>query len=108
MEGIDSKDLVIFSVGLIQLIFALVMKNANDRFKRIENALDKQDARITDNSKKDEEDNNQLRAEMVGILDKHYVTTGQLSTLEEKLMGEIKSLTTAIEGLTDAIRRECR
>ena len=59
--------------------------------------------RIEKNDEEAKLDRERMKKEHTNLLDTHYVTTGQLNTLEERLIGQIKILASAIEHLTSSI-----
>ncbi len=82
-----SLTLLISLIGFIQTIFMFVLA-------RIFNTHDKLFKAINDTEDK-----------IVQLLDKHYVTNGELTTLEQTLVGEIKALHVSINNLADSIRK---
>ncbi len=104
----NTSTLILALVSFLQLIFIFILKRVfetqDNTFKLIANnhtlcrdrlEKDRDDAKI---------DRDNMKKEYTALLDKHYVTNGQLSTLEEKLTGQIKQLAMAIDHLTDAIK----
>ena len=88
----DSSDVILSLVGFIQVIFMFVLN-------RIFSAIDKQRTET-------KEDLRAYKKEQTTLLENHYVTTGQLNTLEEKVLGEIKNLSTQVSYLVDIKKRE--
>jgi len=107
----DTAVTIILSLlGFIETVFIFILAH----IFRIQNTLfskmdtNKQDCRdlIDKNSEQDKANKEDLEQKMRDLLDKHYVTTGQLSTLEERLMGKIDGLTSAINSLTKIIENK--
>lgn len=105
----DTHVLIIISLlGFIQTISIAVIsylfKVLGTIFTKLDNSKKECRDLIDRNTQQDKTDKQDLEKKLVDLLDSHYVTTGQLSTLEQKLMGEIKGLSSAINGLTEMIR----
>jgi len=99
--------IILSLLGFIETVFmfilAYIFKVQSTLFNKMDS--NKKDCRdlIDKNAEQDKTNKEDLEQKMRDLLDKHYVTTGQLSTLEEKLMGKIDGLTSAIKGLTKII-----
>jgi len=100
--------LILGLVGFLQIIFIVLVTrifvNIDSLYKLI--ALTQKECRdkIDKNEDEAKREREAMKIEYTNILDKHYVTTGQLNTLEEKLIGKIQALSIAIEHLTEAIK----
>lgn len=88
--------LLIGLMGFVQIIFMFVLG-------RIFNNQDKLFSVIESLRLEHKDDLNTMKSESKELLENHYVTTGQLNTLEEKLVGQISRLSLSIEHLTKAI-----
>lgn len=94
-------------IGILQIIFMFVLKRLFDTQDKLYNILNENQKTCRDKIEKEADegrkDRETIKYDYTNLLDKHYVTTGQLRALEEKLIGQIKALSTSIEHLTSAI-----
>lgn len=106
----QTLNIVLFAIatynGVLTAVIAYIIKAQNRAFEKLEENKDKCKALIDDNAKQDRKDRDELEKKITNLLDDHYVTSGQLTTLEERLMGEIKGLTMSIQSLTQAINNK--
>lgn len=86
-------------LGFIQVIFMFILAYIFKTHGTLYSKLD-ENRGLIDKCKIDVEE------KFVSLLDTHYVTNGQLTTMEQKLMGEIGKLTNSIEHLTEAINKK--
>lgn len=107
---VDVLTVIISILGLLQLGFFFVIKRVfymqDKLFSVIENNKKECSEKIQKNYDEAKEDREKMKLEHTTLLDKHYVTNGQLSTLEEKLVGQIKNLAISIGHLTTAIKEK--
>lgn len=96
MEGISASDVIIALVGFIQLVFGFIGSLLVSRLRSLESKIESNKSimhSIEKNlSKKIDDDIKELRAEFNETLDKHYATNGDLNTLEQRFIGEIKGI----------------
>jgi len=108
MDEISASTAVLVLVSFLQVIFMFAIKRIYDTQDKLYSLIaknkDKFDKKLEDSEHDAKEDRRIIKVEQTALLEKHYVTTGQLNTLEEKLVGQIRSLSISIEHLTDAIR----
>jgi len=94
-------------VGFLQTVFMFIIgyifKVQNTLFTKLDR--NKKECRdlIDRILIQDKADKVALEKKLIDLLDKHYVTTGDLNTLEQELKGDIKGLTIAINNLTSTI-----
>ncbi len=104
--------IILILVGLIQVLSMFILKRLFDTQDRIYKLIESNQKICIDRIYKNEEaaknDRNLMKLEYTNLLDKHYVTNGQLNTLEAKLTGEIKQLSQSIQHLTEAIKSNFR
>ena len=97
----DSTALIIIMslMGFLQTIFMFLLAYI---FKMIGTIFNKLDAHKKDNKA----DKDALEDKFIKLLDSHYVTTGQHTTLEQKLIGKMNGLTISINNLNNTIREK--
>lgn len=102
--------IIVSLLGFLQTVFIFILgyifKVQGTLFNKLDQAKKEYRDLLDKNSQQDKQDKADLEKKMTDLLDNHYVTTGQLSTLEQKLMGEINGLTSAINTLTKVIQEK--
>ena len=100
--------IILSLVGFLQTVFmfilAYIFKVQGTLFAKLDSNKKECHELIDKKIEQEKKDKVALEDKWTLLLDKHYVTTGQLTTLEEKLIGKINGLTTAINGLTSIIK----
>lgn len=108
-SGVSAATIILGLVGFLQVIFMFTVGrlfSTQDKiFKLIETNRKSCVEKIEKIEKDYRDEIKTLKRDNTTLLDNHYVTNGQLNTLEKELKGEIKNLTTSIEHLTAAINR---
>ena len=95
----NNESIILILVGGLQALFMVILAHV---FKTMSELR----VLITENTREDKENKEKLESKITTLLDTHYVTTGMLTTLEEKLFGEIKGLSSAINALTDILKNK--
>lgn len=102
--------IILFLLGFLQTIFLFILgylfKVNGTLFNKLDTAKEGFRVLIDRNTEQDKRDKTELENKMTKLLDEHYVTTGQLNTLEQKLIGEINGLSLAISTLTKVIQEK--
>ncbi len=96
---VEASSIILGLLGFLQVIFMFTLA-------RIFFSMDKLFSLIDSTRAETKKDLEKVKTEHTALLETHYVTTGQLNTLEEKLIGQIKSLSTSLNHLTNAINRK--
>lgn len=101
---------IISLIGFLQTIFMFILaylfKVNGTLFSKLDDTKSKFRNLLDENTRQDNQDRVDLEKKITNLLDNHYVTTGMLTTLEEKLLGEINGLSGAIRNLTDMIKNK--
>ena len=104
----ETGTVILGLMGFLQVIFMFMVSRAFNTLDKLHTKIETNETqlrnKIDKNADEAKEDREKLKAEHTHLLENHYVTTGQLNTLEEKLIGQIRNLATSIEHLTDAIK----
>lgn len=95
-------------LGFLQTIFIFILaylfKMNGTMFAKLDtNKADCID-KIAENARQDKIDKANLEDKMVTLLDKHYVTSGQLTTLEQTLLGKVNEMVYSMDTLTSLIK----
>jgi hypothetical protein len=104
-----SLKIILGLVGFLQVLFIFLLGRIffiQDKLFSV-SGINKKDCekKILKNYDEARGDREKMKIEYTLLLEKHYVTTGQLNTLEEKLIGQMEKLSMTIEHLTDATNR---
>lgn len=106
----DAQTIIVTLVGLIQVgflfVFTRIFSTQDKLFSVVETNRKSCVEKIEKNADETKSDIKSLKKEHEELLDNHYVTTGQLTTLEEKLVGQMQKLGLSIEHLTLAIKEK--
>ena len=104
----EAQTIILILVGILQIVVMFILKRLFDTQDKLFSAIYENDKNCRDKIEKESEEGRRerelMKTEYTALLDKHYVTVGQLNTLEEKLIGQIKNLSISIEHLTEAIK----
>lgn len=106
----SATDIILALLGFLQAIYMFILaylfKIQGTIFKKMDDNKRECGEKIDKNAEHDRRDKESLEKKMTDLLNEHYVTTGQLNTLEKELKGEIKLVVKAIENLTEVIREK--
>lgn len=104
--------IILSLLGFLQTIFMFILaylfKIQGTIFKKMDDNKKECGDKIDKNAEHDKEDKKELEQKMIELLDKHYVTIGQFTTLEERLIGKINGLITAMGNLTDTLKEKLK
>ena len=90
--------------GILTAVIGYIIKTQTRVFEKMDKNKTECRNMIDANARRDSEDKEELRKEIEDKVDKHYATRGQLTTLEERLLGRINHLDNTIASLNTAVK----